>query len=130
MNVSTEDLGSARLITWDHQARLNAWDLPTMTAIADALESAGEDETVRLAIVRGAGDNFSAGDDLFAAIEADSAAWAQTIDAFQRLTRVALALPCRWSRPSTVFASAAHSSSPPAATCGSAPPGCGWARRR
>ena len=93
MNVSTEDLGSARLITWDHQARLNAWDLPTMTAIADALESAGEDETVRLAIVRGAGDNFSAGDDLFAAIEADSAAWAQTIEAFQRLTRVALALP-------------------------------------
>ena len=93
MNVSTEDLGSARLITWDHQARLNAWDLPTMTAIADALESAGEDETVRLAIVRGAGGNFSAGDDLFAAIEADGAAWAQTIDAFPRLTRVALALP-------------------------------------
>ena len=93
MNVSTEDLGSARLITWDQQARLNAWDLPTMTAIADALESAGEDETVRLAIVRGAGDNFSAGDDLFAAIEADSAAWAQTIEAFQRLTRVVLALP-------------------------------------
>lgn len=93
MTVSTEDLGSARIVTWDRQARRNAWDLDTMTAIADALEAAGEDDAVRLAIVRGAGGHFSAGDDLFAAVEADRDAWAQTIDAFQRLTRVVLALP-------------------------------------
>jgi len=93
MTVSIEERGSARVITWDRQARRNAWDLSTMTAIADALEVAGDDETVRVVIVRGAGGHFSAGDDLVAAIEADSAAWAQTIDAFQRLTRVALALP-------------------------------------
>ena len=93
MTVTTDDLGSARLITWDRQARRNAWDLETMTAIAGAIEAAGADESVRCVIVRGAGDHFSAGDDLFAAIEADSAAWAETIGAFQRLTRVVLALP-------------------------------------
>jgi enoyl-CoA hydratase/carnithine racemase len=43
--------------------------------------------------VRGAGGHFSAGDDLQAAIEADTAAWAETIEAFQRMTRVVLAAP-------------------------------------
>jgi enoyl-CoA hydratase/carnithine racemase len=93
MTVTTEDLGSARIVTWDRQARRNAWDLGTMTAIADALAEAGADETVRVVIVRGAGGHFSAGDDLFAAIEADRDAWAATIGAFQRLTEVVLALP-------------------------------------
>ena len=93
MTVTTDDLGSARLITWDRQARRNAWDLETMTAIADAMEAAGADESVRCVIVRGAGGHFSAGDDLFAAVEADREAWAATIGAFQRLTRVVLALP-------------------------------------
>jgi enoyl-CoA hydratase/carnithine racemase len=93
MTVTTEDLGSARVITWDRQARRNAWDLETMTAIGDALEEAGADEQVRLVIVRGAGGHFSAGDDLFAAIESDRAAWATTIGAFQRLTELVLALP-------------------------------------
>ena len=71
MTVTTDDLGSARLITWDRQARRNAWDLATMTAIADAMEAAGGEESVRCVIVRGAGGHFSAGDDLFAAVEAD-----------------------------------------------------------
>ena len=93
MTVTTDDLGSARLITWDRQARRNAWDLETMTAIADAMEAAGGDEAVRCVIVRGAGGHFSAGDDLVAAVEADREAWAATIGAFQRLTRVVLALP-------------------------------------
>ena len=93
MTVTTDNLGSARLITWDRQGRRNAWDLETMTAIADAIEAAGGDESVRSVIVRGAGGHFSAGDDLFAAVEADRAAWAATIAAFQRLTRVVLALP-------------------------------------
>jgi enoyl-CoA hydratase/carnithine racemase len=93
MTVTTENLGSARLITWDRQARRNAWDLDTMTAIADAMDEAGGDESVRSVIVRGAGGHFSAGDDLIAAIEADREAWAATIAAFQRLTNVVLALP-------------------------------------
>ncbi len=93
MTVTTSDLGAARVITWDRQARRNAWDLDTMTAIADAVEAAGTDTGVRCVVLRGAGEHFSAGDDLQAAIEADSAAWATTIEAFQRLTRVVLAAP-------------------------------------
>jgi enoyl-CoA hydratase/carnithine racemase len=91
MTVTTADLGAARVITWDRQARRNAWDLETMTAIADAIEAAGAETPVRCVVLRGAGEHFSAGDDLQAAIEADSAAWAATIEAFQRLTRVVLA---------------------------------------
>jgi enoyl-CoA hydratase/carnithine racemase len=93
MTVTTSDLGAARMITWDRQARRNAWDLPTMTAIADAIEAAGSDSAVRMVAVRGAGGHFSAGDDLHAAIAADSEAWAATIEGFQRMTRVVLAAP-------------------------------------
>jgi enoyl-CoA hydratase len=93
MTVTTAEAGPARVVTWDRQARRNAWDLETMTAIADAVEDAGSDEEVRCVVLRGAGEHFSAGDDLQSAIEADSAAWAATIEGFQRLTRVVLASP-------------------------------------
>jgi enoyl-CoA hydratase/carnithine racemase len=93
MTVTTADLGSGRVIAWDRQARRNAWDLDTMTAIADAIEAAGADAGVRSIVLRGAGDHFSAGDDLHSALEADSAAWAATMDGFQRLTRVVLDAP-------------------------------------
>ena len=93
MTVTTADLGAARVIAWDRQARRNAWDLPTMTAIADAIEEAGGDTAVRMVAVRGAGGHFSAGDDLQAAIEADTAAWTATIEGFQRMTRAVLPAP-------------------------------------
>jgi enoyl-CoA hydratase len=93
MTVTTADLGAARLVSWDRQERRNAWDLATMTQVADAIEAAGGDPDVRCVVLRGAGEHFSAGDDLQAAIEADSAAWAATIEAFQRMTRVVLASP-------------------------------------
>src|SRR4051794_12265212 len=93
MTVTTDDAGAARVITWDRQARRNAWDLETMTAIADAVEAAGDELDVRCVVLRGAGEHFSAGDDLHAAIEADSASWAATIEAFQRMTQVVLASP-------------------------------------
>jgi enoyl-CoA hydratase len=93
MTVTATDLGAARLVTWDRQARRNAWDLETMTQIADAVEEAGSNESVRCIVLRGAGEHFSAGDDLQSAIEADSESWAATIEAFQRMTRVILASP-------------------------------------
>jgi enoyl-CoA hydratase len=93
MTVTTSDLAAARVITWDRQARRNAWDLATMTAITDAIEAVGAEPDVRMVAVRGAGGHFSAGDDLYAAIAADSSAWAATIDGFQRMTRVVLAAP-------------------------------------
>jgi enoyl-CoA hydratase/carnithine racemase len=93
MTVSTADLGAARVVRWDRPARLNAWDLATMTAIADAIEAAAADPEVRCVMLRGAGEHFSAGDDLQSAIEADLEEWAATIEGFQRLTRVVLAAP-------------------------------------
>ena len=93
MTVSSSDVGRGRVITWDRQARRNAWDLETMTALAAAIESASADESVRCVVLRGAGEHFSAGDDLQSALEATRATWARTIEAFQRLTRVVVAAP-------------------------------------
>jgi enoyl-CoA hydratase/carnithine racemase len=93
MSVDVRPLGAGRLVTWDRQARRNAWDLGTMTAIADAIEAAGADDPVRCVVLRGAGEHWSAGDDLQAALEATKDDWAATIAAFQRLTRVVLASP-------------------------------------
>jgi enoyl-CoA hydratase/carnithine racemase len=93
MTVTSADQGPARIVTWDRQARLNAWDLETMTAIADAIEAAADEPGLSCVVLRGAGEHFSAGDDLHAAIEADATSWAATIDAFQRMTRVVVASP-------------------------------------
>jgi enoyl-CoA hydratase/carnithine racemase len=93
MTVTTEQLGSARTVVWDRQARLNAWTVETIEGIADAIEAAGRDEAVRCVVARGAGENFSSGDDLHAALAADADEWAATVAAFQRLTRVTLATP-------------------------------------
>jgi enoyl-CoA hydratase/carnithine racemase len=93
MSVTATTLDSARLIQWDRQERRNAWDLATMTAIADAIETAASDHSVRCVVLRGAGDHWSAGDDLKSAVESTKETWAATINAFQRLTRVVLASP-------------------------------------
>ncbi len=71
----------------------NAWELATMDAISDAIEAAGGDVDVRCVVLRGAGEHFSAGDDLHAAAAADTSEWEATIQAFQRLTRVVMAAP-------------------------------------
>jgi enoyl-CoA hydratase len=93
MTVSSADRGAARIVSWDRQERRNAWELETMTRIADAVEAAGDDPALRCVVLRGAGDHFSAGDDLQAAVEANATSWAATIEAFQRMTRVVLASP-------------------------------------
>jgi enoyl-CoA hydratase len=93
MTVTTSSLAHARVIEWDRTQRRNAWDLQLMSSLAFAIEDAAADATVRCVVLRGAGGHFSAGDDLFAAIEADREAWAATIGAFQRLTRVVMAAP-------------------------------------
>ena len=93
MTVTTEPLEAARVIRWDNRPHRNAWGRATIEAIADAIEAAALDPAVRCLVVRGAGDDFSAGDDLFEAAASDAAGFAQTIDAFQRLTRVVLHAP-------------------------------------
>ena len=93
MTVTTEELGSARVIRWDNQRHRNAWGGATIAAIADAVEQATGEPAVRCLVVRGAGQDFSAGDDLFEAADADAASFAATIGEFQRLTRVVLDSP-------------------------------------
>jgi enoyl-CoA hydratase/carnithine racemase len=93
MTTTTDQRGSACVITWDRQERRNAWTRETIAAIANAIEAAGNHERVRCVVVRGAGEHFSAGDDLHAALAADRDEWADTVAAFQRLTRVTLAAP-------------------------------------
>jgi enoyl-CoA hydratase len=93
VTVSSEPLGSARVVRWEQAGKLNAWARETIEAIADAIQAAGADEAVRCVVVRGAGENFSAGDDLHAALAATPEDWEATIAAFQRVTRVAFATP-------------------------------------
>jgi enoyl-CoA hydratase/carnithine racemase len=93
VTVTAEPLGSARVVRWEQARKLNAWTRETIEAIADAIEAAGADEAVRCIVVRGAGEDFSAGDDLHAALAAGDDDWARTIAAFQRVTRVTLAAP-------------------------------------
>jgi enoyl-CoA hydratase/carnithine racemase len=93
VTVTAEPLGSARVVRWEQAGKLNAWTRETIEAIADAIEAAGADEAVRCVVVRGAGAEFSAGDDLHAALEATAEDWTATIAAFQRVTRVTFAAP-------------------------------------
>ena len=93
MTVTTTELGQARLVVWDRQARRNAWTRETIEGIAAAVEAAGADESVRCVIVSGAGEHFSAGDDLFAPRRARRGRLGGTVAAFQRVTRAALAAP-------------------------------------
>ena len=93
MNVTTEELGNARIVSWDNQRHRNAWGGATIEAIADALQVATQDPGVRCVVVRGAGSDFSAGDDLFEAADADVESFGATIDQFQRLTQVVLEAP-------------------------------------
>jgi enoyl-CoA hydratase/carnithine racemase len=90
MNVTVEELGTARIISWDNERHRNAWSGATIEAIADALYAAGREPGVRCLVARGAGADFSAGDDLFEAAEATTESFAATIDSFQRLTQVVL----------------------------------------
>jgi enoyl-CoA hydratase/carnithine racemase len=93
VTVTAEPLGAARVVRWEQAGKLNAWTRETIEAIADEIEAAGADEAVRCVVVRGAGENFSAGDDLHAALAATAGDWEATIAAFQRVTRVTFAAP-------------------------------------
>jgi enoyl-CoA hydratase len=93
VTVTTEPLGSARVVRWEQAGKLNAWTRATIEGIADAIEAAGADEAVRCVVVRGAGSDFSAGDDLHAALDATPEDWAATIAAFTRVSRVTLDAP-------------------------------------
>jgi len=93
MNVATNELGTARVLTWDRQDRRNAWTRAVIEDLGAAIEACAQDPAVRCVVARGAGDQFSAGDDLFATAEADAGEWERIVAAFQRLTLAALRAP-------------------------------------
>ena len=79
MNVDRAALGAARVLSWDRQPRRNAWTRALIEELADAIEGAGHDDA-RCIVVRGAGEHFSAGDDLFDALDADAGEWRRTVE--------------------------------------------------
>jgi enoyl-CoA hydratase/carnithine racemase len=93
VNVTKTELGRARVLSWDRQVRRNAWTRAVIEELAEAIDAAGADPAVNCVVVRGAGEHFSAGDDLFAAAEADRPEWERVVAAFQSLTRVVLHAP-------------------------------------
>lgn len=58
---SNEGIGTILL---NDPAKLNAFSQPLASALAEALETAWHDSSVRAVVIRGAGGNFSAGGDL------------------------------------------------------------------
>src|SRR4051812_30639882 len=93
MSVIVNARGSSLHVVWDRQSRRNAWDLETMTTIGDAIDGAAGASDTRCIVLRGAGEHWSAGDDLQSAVTSTKETWGATIDGFQRLTRVVLASP-------------------------------------
>jgi enoyl-CoA hydratase len=93
VNVTTAELGSARVLSWERRARRNAWTRALIEELADAIDAAASNADVCCIVVRGAGEHFSAGDDLFETLAADRAEWRRTVEAFQALTRAAFRAP-------------------------------------
>ncbi len=62
--VSVEQDGHVLLIGVDRAAKRNAWDLATIRAVGAAYDRLADDDEVRVGVVFGHGDHFSAGLDL------------------------------------------------------------------
>jgi enoyl-CoA hydratase len=92
----TEDLGPVRRLTLNRTASLNALNGDLMDALEAAFDEAGEDDEVRVVVLRGAGRAFCAGYDLNQDAEEgtkDAAGWRRELDRdTKRLLRI-LELP-------------------------------------
>jgi enoyl-CoA hydratase/carnithine racemase len=62
--VLVERLGHVLLIGVNRPAKRNAWDLATIDAVGAAYQQLGEDPDLRVGVVHGVGEHFSAGLDL------------------------------------------------------------------
>jgi enoyl-CoA hydratase/carnithine racemase len=62
--VRAEDRGAVRLLTLDRPDALNAFDSPLYRATGAALNTARDDDAVKVVLLTGAGRAFSAGQDL------------------------------------------------------------------
>lgn len=62
--LRTEDDGAVRLLTLDRPEAKNAFNRALYDALRQALDEAAADEAVTVCVITGAGDTFSAGQDL------------------------------------------------------------------
>lgn len=68
-DVKSERDGAVLRLTLCRAERMNALDVPTLTALAHALQHAGEDDAVRVVVITGQGRAFCTGADLTALSE-------------------------------------------------------------
>jgi len=68
--IKVEDRGAVRWVVFDRPDRLNALDLPTATAWAEAIAEAAREGSVRAVVLAGEGRAFCSGGDLRAFREA------------------------------------------------------------
>lgn len=90
--VRLEREGPTAWIRWSRPERLNAWDRASLAAIGEALAEAAASDA-RAIVCFGEGGAWSAGDDLRETATLTPTEWAGTIDAFNQLTRAAVAAP-------------------------------------
>src|ERR1700750_2839496 len=62
--VLTEKHGAVAVVTLNRPDKLNAIDIPLRLALADAIEAADRDTSVRAVVLTGAGKAFCAGGDI------------------------------------------------------------------
>lgn len=64
--IEISNVGSVRTITFNNPKTYNAFNKYTYVALTRALNEAGDDETVAVVALTGAGSYYSAGNDMFA----------------------------------------------------------------
>lgn len=62
--VRTEMVGAVAVVTLNRPDKLNAIDIPLRLALADAIEAADRDSSVRVIVLTGAGKSFCSGGDI------------------------------------------------------------------
>lgn len=96
--VLAEDRGRVRVITLNRPERRNAIDIPLRVELAERLEAAMADATVRVIVVTGAGKAFCAGGDISTMERMPESASRPRAQAAQRVVRAI------WSGPKPVLA--------------------------
>ena len=98
MIVLTEDRGPIRIVTLNRPERRNAIDVPLRVALAEALEAAMADDSIRVVVLTGAGAGFCAGGDISTMERMSEDEARPRTDAAQRVIRAI------WAGPKPVIA--------------------------
>ncbi|MCW3472652.1 enoyl-CoA hydratase-related protein [Rhodococcus pyridinivorans] len=97
-SVLVSDQSNSRVITLNRPHRRNAIDLQLRVELAEALESAAEDTSVRVVVLTGAGGTFCSGGDISTMKRMDRSESVPRAQAAQRVTKAI------WTSPKPVIA--------------------------